>query len=136
MSIASDLALGLVGSKLRRDRKEFVQQAKALCAECIDQKAYPRNVAAGPIERLDKTELDRVGANRKHDRNRFGGVHCSPGRDAAPANEHHADAEINQLGRESWESFVLAIHPPILDANILTFQVTRVVQALAKCSHN
>src|SRR5215203_2175195 len=79
-----------------------------------------------------QTDLNRITAARKH--NRDGPRHRLSGesRDAAACCRYNVHATSNQLGCQCWQSFILAIRPAVFDRDILAIDVAAFDKTLAE----
>jgi hypothetical protein len=95
---------------------------------------YARDVAGRSAETDYETFFYRIVAARKHDRDRGG---CGLGGESRrrPASHNDGHLVVDQIGDQICQSIVLTVCPAGLDNNVLTFDKTGFVEALAVCGH-
>jgi hypothetical protein len=78
-----------------------------------------------------KPSRHRISTGRHHDRDRLRRLLSRADRGAAPRN-NHLDLEPDQVSREVAETFVAPLRIPLLDDQVLAFDVTEVAQPLSE----
>src|SRR6266849_3930009 len=88
----------------------------------------PGGIPARSGEARDETEPYGVGDDRHDDRDcgrrLLGGHGCLAARD----DDVHLQAD--QVGGEAWDPFVSSLRPPVLDADVLPFDVAKLAEPL------
>src|SRR4051794_31405286 len=111
-----------------------MQQPQPLGDHLLGKEIDSGRVAARPSEARDETKLDGVFANAENDRNgrcrSFGGV-----RGHAPGRDDHGHLAADQIIHQAWQTIVFALHPMVLDRQILTFEVASFAETPAESGH-
>jgi hypothetical protein len=109
-----------------------MQDSKPLSSKLHVHVADAGNVAAGPIEAGDETNLDRVCTATKDDRNgRSRGFGRERRRDVSRRDDDgHPSAD--QIGRQFRQSSGFVLSPAILDRQAPTLNVTGLAQSYAE----
>jgi hypothetical protein len=72
---------------------------------------------------------DRVGADRKHDRDCSGrGLRCER-RGSAADRDDHGHLPLDEIGSQRRQSIVMAVGPAIFDRNVLALDIATFAQA-------
>src|SRR5262249_58109250 len=108
------------------------QQLEALWSYLSVQIGHTGEIAAGPIEAIDKSDLDGIDRHPENDRNGCCRRLCRQGGRRAASCDDHTHMTVGELRRKCRQSIVLALRPPILDRDILTLDIACFFQALAK----
>src|SRR5262249_40070632 len=94
--------------------------------------AHTREIAAGPAEAGDPTDLHRIEAAQKNDRYRVGGRFRRPGRNDTSAGGDQGNSLADQLRSHVGQSIVMALGPTIFDGQVLALDITALAQALTE----
>ena len=111
-----------------------MQETEPLGRDIRGQRAHPGRVTSWLIQARDQSGTHRVFAG-EHDRDRRGcrfGGHCRSQGSRRDDNPHLAP---DQIGRQRWQSIVLALGRSVLDRDVLTLRIAGFLQALAECGH-
>jgi len=89
----------------------------------------PRKVASGLIQAGDEAMPDRV-ARREDDRDRRSCRLDSVRRTGTSRRDNNADAALHQIGRQRWQSVVLALGRAVFDRDVLALEIAGLLEAL------
>jgi len=112
---------------------QLTQELQPLARHLSTKKIDTCRVAPRPRKAGDKTELDWVFSGEEDDGNGLGrrlGRDCS----RAAGGDDHGDPSFQQVGRQRWQSIVVALGPAVLDGHVLAlnmFSVLVTLQVLA-----
>src|SRR6516164_1126825 len=115
---------------------QFAQELHALGGQSHGEVTHAGDVAARTIEARHQTELDRVGANVKHDWDRRG---CGLGRNRRGAGarcDDHAHAAGDEVGGQRRQSLIVAIGPAEFEDDVLALDKACLSKALAEGRHS
>ena len=115
-----------------RSGHQLTQEFQPLCCQLKIENIDACQVAVRPGEAGDKAKPDRVFGDDKDDGDRRG---CRLGREwcyGASGRDDHSDLPANQFGRQWRQPIVLTFGPPVFDRHVLAFDITSLLQALAK----
>src|SRR5262249_6681230 len=110
-------------------------EPQSLGAEFGTEPAHPGDITARPIDAGNKAAFHRVVAAREDDRDCTGRLHGDERRIVASGCGDHGDFTSNEISCERRQPIQLSLRPVIFDRNVLTIQVTGLVQATAESRH-
>src|SRR5690349_22146837 len=84
------------------------------------------------IEAFHQAELDRITGGLKHDWNRRPGAFDSQ-RTGCRCRRDNGDLAVNEIGGKARQPVKVTVGPAIFDGNVLTVDVTRLLQSCAEC---
>src|SRR5262245_19698679 len=113
---------------------ELMQQLQPLWSDFYTQAGSAGDIAARPVKACHQAELHRIEAGGEHNGNCRRRCPCGQHRNAICCDR--VDLTADQLGRQRWQTIVLTLRPPILDCDVLSFNVAGVFQALAECARS
>jgi hypothetical protein len=113
-------------------RHQLPQQPQPLRPQLLSEIVHAGHVAARPIEAIDKTELDRIGADAEDDRNSAGGGLGRDGRRRAARRHDDGGTTLNKIGDQIGQSFVLLVRPAIFDHDIAAIDEARFGESCTK----
>jgi hypothetical protein len=108
-----------------------MQESKSLCSKLADKKIDPCRVSTGPAEARNKSKLDRIAGNRKHDRN---GRSCrlrSADRRHAPSYDYYRHLATHKLKGEVREPIGTVFRPAVFHRDRLAFDKAHFAEALS-----
>src|SRR5262249_52903500 len=97
--------------------------------------ANPSDVAPRPIDTGDKAAFDRVVAAREDNRDCTGRLHGDERRIVAAGCGDHSHLTSNEISHERRQPIQSSLRPAIIDRDVLTLDVTGLVQAAAETGH-
>jgi hypothetical protein len=113
-----------------RGGQQLVQQLEPLRPHLCIQVGHACQVAAGPAQACNKSNLDRVNSYPEDDRDGGSGGLCRQGRRSAAGCRNHRHLTVHQFGRKHRQSIVVILCPTIVDLDVLALDVTCVLQPL------
>jgi hypothetical protein len=123
---------GLHGNSKRLGH-QLVQELQAFGHNFSRDEINASRIAARPGETSDQTQLDRVFANAKDDRDRRGRSFGRK-RTTSVGRGDHGHATADQIGNERRPAVELALQPMVLDHHVLALNVAGFVEAFAERS--
>src|SRR5262249_15047845 len=108
------------------------QELQPFCRQLTADKIDARKVVARPSEASDKTGLDRIFRDDKHDGDGCGRSLCRQRRRTIRGNHRHPAP--NQLRCELWQSIRLILSPAVHYRDILSFDEADILQATVECA--
>src|ERR1700730_7191659 len=111
--------------------KQLVQQFQPFRRDLYARLCHTRNVSTRSAKAGDETQLDRVAARFKDDRNGHGCRLCYD-RCRSAGRSDHAYLAAHQIGRHYWQAVVSIICPAVFDQNILAIDVAGFGQTFVK----
>lgn len=129
----SPLDVGVPKNQHPRDVGEGVfEQLQPLPAQLGRENAEPRDIASWSSQARDDTVRDRITHAHEYDRDRAGRVLGGQNPRRAGGDDH-VDLLLDELGGESGQEIEPSLCVPILDAQVLSLDVTELVQAVPEC---
>ena len=110
-----------------------MHESQSLGVDLGGEKIDTSRIAARVGEAGDEAERYRVLGHAEYDRDR---CRCGLGGERggiAAGRGDHGNVAPHQVVQQRRQAFVMAIHPMVLDRNILAFDVARFAQPLAEC---
>src|SRR5262249_29052502 len=111
---------------------QLVQKCQPLRSQLSHEKIDPRQISARAGEAVDKTELDRVFADTKDDRDGRGGSFGHLSSVIASRRGDNGHATTHEVSDERRKAIELALQPVVLHRYVLALAVAPFVQALAE----
>src|SRR5262249_52878110 len=108
-------------------RCSLLQEFETLGREFVLQQRNAGRVAAGSTETRYETELLRIGAAEKYERDRFIKFLCNPS-DVAADCQHHIGLEDYQFGCQNWKPVDPSFRITRFDRDISSLDVTQVAE--------
>src|SRR5262245_61156015 len=108
------------------------QELQPFCGQLTADKIDARKVVARPSEASDKTDLDRIFPDKKHDGDGCGRSLCRQRRRTICGNHRHPSP--NQLRCELWQSIRLILSPAVHYRDVLSFDEAGIFQAPVECA--
>ena len=114
----------------------FFQELRALRDQFRVQKTHAGNVATRPIEAGNETQANGVIDRRKDDGNRRSRFFGRKGRRRSTSRKEYRHSQVNEFSHKRRQSIIAAFRPAKRDRQILTFDKSRLAEALTKGCHN
>jgi hypothetical protein len=109
-----------------------VQKCQPLRVVLTREKIDPRQISTRPGEAVDKTELDRVFADTKDDRDHRGRSFGHLSSVIARGRGNNGHATTHEVSHERRKAIELALQPVVLHRYILALEVAGFIEALAE----
>jgi hypothetical protein len=113
-------------------RNQLVQKLDSLGSKYVRSEHYSGDMAARPVETCHQSEADRITAYGEDNWDRRTCVPSSARRGHVSGRCDGGHTLRHQLGRERRQGLIVTVRPPFLNADILTFVETGLLQTLAK----
>src|SRR5262249_43626568 len=111
-----------------------MHEFQSLGTELGCEKADPCGIAARPIEPRHEPVLDRVAAGPEDNWNN-GGRRLGRLSRRWAEREHYCHRMTRQIGRQRWQSIIIAVSPAVLDSYVSALGVAFLIQALPQSGH-
>ena len=112
----------------------LAHQLQAFGGERVGQHGHAGHVAAGPAQARDIAELDRIAAEKEHDRDARGrslGGGCGRRRNG----DDHIDVPCDQIGSHGRQLVVTAFRPVIIDPDVAAVDKAGLAEPVLKSGH-
>ena len=109
-----------------------MQKCQPLRFQLSREKINPRQVSARPGEAGDKTELHRVFANAKDDRDCRGRSFSRKRSKVAGWRSDNGHTTTHEISHERRKAIKLALQPVVLHRYVLALDIAGLVEAVAK----
>src|SRR5262245_34113163 len=113
---------------------ELVQETEALGPDICGQQAHPGCVTSRLIQAGNESGSHRVFPG-EHDRDRRSYRFSGRGWNVAPRRNDDCYLAPDQIRRQCWQSIVLALGRLVLDCDVLTLEISGLLEALKKRRH-
>jgi len=109
------------GAEKGSARHELMHEADPLGLQLIGQQSEASRIAAGSVQTLDQTGLDRVAAHSEDDWDRGCRTLCHDR--GIVTTDSHQDGHVttDKVGRERWQPIVFTMGPAKLESYVATF---------------
>src|SRR5215831_3502260 len=97
--------------------------------------AHAGDIAAGSVDAIDETDLDRVGRGAEHDRNGRGGGLRGDRSDHGARCREYSHPATHQIGRQFRQPIVLIRRESVFDCDVTTLFIAGLAQAFAECRY-
>src|SRR5262249_24345239 len=97
--------------------------------------AHAGDIAAGSVDAIDETDLDRVGRGAEHDRNGRGGGLRGDRSDHGARCREYSHPATHQIGRQFRQPIVLIRRESVFDFDVTTLFIAGLAQAFGECRY-